>query len=166
MPAVPGRRINNPSDLYHRAHEEAQAAVTRSPEASYALAHIINDDARWKDIFATAFLSVIPLQATLDGCAQTLKTCNTAVTKIAAIQVPAPADTAVNDTDMATARHWLATTLQRDLDHDQRQLMIVDHLLANGWETDPTRLASLMLAIVATAHATAAQGDMCAIQTT
>ncbi|MEO7589452.1 MAG: hypothetical protein ABIS84_15640 [Arachnia sp.] len=132
--------------------------MTRSPETSYSLSDIINDDALWDDIFGTAFLSVIPLQATVDGCTQTLRTRHITAGKIAAIQVPAPAKTAVSNTDMATARLWLTTTLHKDLDHDQQQLMIVDHLLANRWETHPTRLSSLMLAVVETAHTAATHG--------
>lgn len=66
---------------------------------------------------------------------------------------PAPESTPVTKTDMATDRRWLTDTLNDNLDGDRQQLMIVEHVLENGWETHPTRLSSLMLAVVETTDA-------------
>ncbi len=65
--------------------------------------------------------------------------------------------TLVDDADIATTRRWLADTLEEDLDGDRQQLMIVDHVLENGWETHSSRLASLMRAVVETADAALSQ---------
>lgn len=133
----------------------ARAAVTKAPAAPYSLADIIDDDALWANIFHTAFLSVVPLHATLDGCAQTLKTHHVTANQVAATRDAPLSRTAAHDTDLATARQWLVTTLNEDLDHDQQQLMIVDFVIANGWQRHPARLSSLMLAVVETANAAA-----------
>lgn len=149
---VQGNIINS-ADLYERAKTVAWAAVAGSPETSYSLADILGEDDVWETIFGTAFLSVIPLHATLDGCAQALRSRSVTAEQIATLQEPVPAETPAQETDTATARRWLADTLEEDLDSDQQQLMIVDHVLENGWETHPDRLSSLMLAVVKTADA-------------
>jgi len=154
---VPKRNIINPADLYERARTVARAAVAGSPGTSYSLTDIIDDDDVWHAIFGTAFLSVIPLHATLDGCAQALKSRSITSEQVSAVQEPVPTETLVRETDMATARRWLADTLDEDLAGDRQQLMIVDHILENGWETHPDRLSSLMLAVVETADAALSQ---------
>ena len=108
-------------------------------------------------IFGTAFLSVIPLHASLDGCTQALKSRSVTAEQVAAVQEPVPAETLVRESDMATARRWLTDTLEENLDRDRQQIMIVDHVLENGWETRPDRLSSLMLAVVETADAALSQ---------
>ena len=154
---MPKRNIINPADLYERARTVARAAVAGSPGTSYSLTDIIDDDDVWHAIFGTAFLSVIPLHATLDGCAQALKSRSITAEQVAAVQEPVPTETLVRETDMATARRWLTDTLEEDLAGDRQQLMIVDHILENGWETHPDRLSSLMLAVVETADAALSQ---------
>lgn len=146
-------RFVNPADLYDQALAVAKAAVAGSPPKPYSLADITEDDTLSQAIFNTACLSTIPLHATLDGCAQALISRNITAEHVAATQTPAPESTPVTDTDMATARHWLTDTLNDNLDGDRQQLMIVDHVLENGWETHPTRLSSLMLAVVETTDA-------------
>ncbi len=145
--------VNNSADLYERAKAVAWAAVAGSPSTSYSMFDIIDDDDLWQAIFTTAFLSVIPLHATLDGCVQALKGRGVTAGQVAAVQGTPSAGTLVTETDMATARRWLADTLEKDFDHDRRQLMIVDYVLENGWERHPTRLSSLMLAVIETADA-------------
>ena len=154
---MPKRNIINPADLYERARTVARAAVAGSPGTSYSLTDIIDDDDVWHAIFGTAFLSVIPLHATLDGCAQALKSRSITSEQVSAVQEPVPTETLVRETDMATARRWLTDTLEEDLAGDRQQLMIVDHILENGWETHPDRLSSLMLAVVETADAALSQ---------
>ncbi len=149
--------IIDPADLYERARTVAWAAVAGFPGTSYSLADIIDDDDVWQGIFGTAFLSVIPLQATLDGCAQALRSRSVTAEQVAAVPEPVPTETLVDDADMATARRWLADTLEEDLAGDRQQLMIVDHVLENGWETHSSRLSSLMLAVVETADAALSQ---------
>ena len=128
--------------------------MTGSAETTYAITDIIDDDALWEEIFGTILLSVLPLQATVDACAQALKLRN-----ISADDVVATEKTATNsadDTDMDTVRWWLASTLSKDLGFEQQQLMIVDHIVAKKWETQSTRLSMLMLAVVETANAAVA----------
>jgi len=154
---VPKRNIINPADLYERARTVARAAVAGSPGTSYSLTDIIDDDDVWHAIFGTAFLSVIPLHATLDGCAQALKSRSVTAEQVAALRESGPAEPPARETDMVTARRWLADTLRQDLDRDRQQLMIVDHVLENGWETHPDRLSSLMMAVVETAETASSQ---------
>lgn len=150
---VSNKTLLNPADLYQHAHRGALAAV--DDPTTYSLADIVGNDDKRQAIFSTAFLSIIPLHATVDGCAQALRNRSITAAQVAAAHPPAPVTSRVSATDMATARHWLTTTLEKDLDRDQQQLMIVDHLLENGWETHPARLSSLMTAVIETA-ATAA----------
>lgn len=150
-------RFVNPTDLYAQAHTVAWAAVAGSPRMPYSLDDITDDDTLWEAIFSTAFLSIIPLRATLDGCAQALKSRSVTAAQVTEVHTPVPAATSVTDADMATARRWLSDTLHQDLDGDQQQLMIADHVLKHGWETHPLRLSSLMLAIVETADAARSQ---------
>ena len=154
---MPKGNFIDPADLYERASAVARTAVVGSSRTSYSLADIIDDDDLWDAIFDTAFLSVIPLNATLDGCSQALKSRDVTAEQVEAVQAPAPAETLVNDTDMATARRWLATTLQENLDNELQQLMILDHVVDNHWERHPARLSSLMLAVVKTADAALSQ---------
>ena len=149
-------RLVNPEDLYERAEAVARIAVgAASPEPPYLLEDIIEDVALRDTVFSTAFLSIIPLHATLDGCVQVLKSRG-----VTAEQVGAAGGSAVmlmNQTDVAMARQWLAAAVHSDLDREQLQLMIEDYVAANSYELHPTRLPSLMRSMVAISHAALAQ---------
>ncbi|MGO1384922.1 MAG: hypothetical protein ACTHWA_02815 [Arachnia sp.] len=147
----------NPTDLYTRSAAVARAAVTRSTTAEYAVADISDDADFWKAVFGTAFLSVVPLHATLDGCVQALKEHDVTDTQVAATGASASGQAAVAENDRDIARGWLVQTLKDDLDSDGQQIMIVDRVVENGWETHSVRLSSLMRAVVETADAAMAQ---------
>lgn len=52
---------------------------------------------------------------------------------------------------MRIARSWLADTLAYNVDEDGRQLMIDREVSNREWESDPARMTSLILALVAVA---------------
>lgn len=147
----------NPADLYERAEIVAHAAVVRtSVENSYSLKDILDDDPLWQDIFSTAFLSVMPLHATLGGCVKAMR--SNGITAEDLGDVPDSPGTLLEQADRAMARQWLAAAVHANLDRDQQQLMIVDYVVAQGWETHSTRLPALMHAVVAMSRAALAHG--------
>ena len=145
----------NPADLYERAETVAHAAaVGRSKKDSYSLNDILNDEHLWQDIFRTAFLSVIPLHATLGGCVRALKNHDVTAEDVGDVgDVQDSHATPLEQADRAMARQWLAAAVHSNLDRDQQQLMIVDYVVAQGWETHATRLPALMHAVVAMSRA-------------
>ncbi len=149
-------RLINPTDLYERAETVARAAVVEeSAKASYSLGDIRDDDGLWQEIFRTAFLSIIPLHATLGGCVQVLRSRGVTAEQVGA--VGDSTEKSMTQADRAMARQWLAAAVHSDLDRDQQQLMIVDYVVAQGWETHSTHLPALMHSVVAVSRAALTQ---------
>lgn len=136
--------------LYERAKATAQAAVSGSPDVSYGLTDVAPED-DWIAVGSSEFASTIPVHATLNGCVDALRDRSVTAADVQTVRTAPPQGTAVSVEDMRIARSWLADTLAYNIDEDGRQLMIDREVSNRDWESDPARVTSLVLALVAVA---------------
>lgn len=141
-------------ELYERTKEVARAAVAGSPRTSYGLEDVMPEEG-WLSVAASPFMSLVPVHATLNGCIDALRGRGVTATEVAQVDVPPPVGMAITVEDMRVARSWLADTLAANVDEDGRQQMVDREAIERDWTGNPTRVTSLVLALVIVAGAAA-----------
>ncbi|WP_443445495.1 hypothetical protein [Glutamicibacter ardleyensis] len=126
-----------------------------SPDTDYGLEDAMPGE-DWVAVTSSPLTSLIPLHATLNGCIEALNTRTVSAAEVERVDGPPPHGTAITPEDMKTARSWLANTLAANVDEDGRQSMIDREATVREWIGNPTRITSLVMALVIIAAAAAA----------
>lgn len=141
--------------VYRRVKEVARAAVAGAPGTSYGLEDVMPEDA-WMTVATSPLVSLVPVYATLSGCIEALNSRGVTAAEVERVRGAPPAEMAVSPEDMRTARSWLADALAADLDEEGCQGMVDREAIDREWVADAVRVTSLVVALVLTAGAAAA----------
>lgn len=141
--------------VYRRVKEVTRAAVAGAPGTSFGLEDVMPEDA-WMTIATSPLVSLVPVYATLSGCIEALSSRRVTAAEVEGVRGAPPAGMAVSPEDMRTARSWLADALAAGLDEEGCQGMVDREAIDREWVADAVRVTSLVVALVITAGAAAA----------
>ena len=141
-------------DVYERAREAAKVTVAGSPGTTYGLEDVMSPS-QWANVASSAFVSLIPVHGTLNGCVEALQDRKVSAADVEKVDGPPPEGTAVTQEDMRIARSWLADSLFANVDEDGRQAMVDRDAGDQDWRGDAGRLTSIVLALVVISGAAA-----------
>jgi|GEM_PF-4911730 len=132
-------------DLYEKAAEAAERALSASASGEYGLEDIA-DEETLTAAFGNALVGSLLIEGTLTGCLAALAHTPNAAAPPLSGNASGPQGTAVNDDDLRHAHAILATSLSNQLDEAQRSDLIRAEL-AHGYLGDSARSSSIVLAL-------------------
>lgn len=136
----------NPGELYEKAAEAAERALTVDAGRGYGLEDIAEEDTLVA-AFSDAFTGPLLVEGTLTGCLAALTHTPNVVVPPLSPNAVGPSGTAVNRDDIRHAHAILSATLGKQLDDNQRSKLIRAEL-ASGYLGDLGRMSSVVIALV------------------
>lgn len=133
----------DPGDLYEKAADAAECALSVSACGGYGLEDIAEEETLTA-AFGNALLGSLLIEGTLTGCLAALSHVQNAAAPPLSGNASGPQGTAVNAGDLQHAHAILATALSNQLDESQRSALIRAEL-EHGYLGDPARSSSIVL---------------------
>ncbi|HXG71254.1 hypothetical protein [Plantibacter sp. RU18] len=134
----------NPGALYEKAAEAAERALVVDAGQGYGLEDIADEDTLVA-AFSSSLVAPLLVEGTLTGCLAAFTHTPNAV--IPPLGPNAVGPNAVNHDDMSHAHALLSASVGKQLDDSQRSGLIRAQL-PSGYFGDPTRMTSVVLALV------------------